>query len=230
MCAVLRADVGDHSAAMSICRCRQDWRGMHSTMHAVLRPATGDGGRREMSADVGAWLVWMNVVWLIAQHRAVERRRAGSSTVVCVVCAGRICDLQVRQGIFNMVVLLTSVGSFCQRPFKFGVECRNCELQAGQFFDAFTDGVETELVYNLPRHRPVNVDLAADHVGVRPHRPRADPRLFERRDDVLSVGRLVESGQDFEDEVGHEPSSLPGRGSTEILVVDLLDDDIIENS
>ena len=151
--AVLRADIGGHSATMSICRCRQDWRGMHSTMHTVLRPETGDGGRRDMGADggangagvraggldrqlmsavwrandgvervgiggggrcvvwaggeggcpwrgfcwekqtgmgadVGAGLVWTNVALLMVQHRAVERKRAGSSTVVCVVCAG----------------------------------------------------------------------------------------------------------------------------------------------
>ena len=227
MSAVWRADVGVES--VGVCgggRCVVwaggeggcPWRGCCWENHTV------------MGADVGAGLVRMNVVWLIAQHRAVERRRAGSSTVVCVVCAGRICDLQVRQGIFNMVVLLTSIGSFCQCPFKFRIEGRNCKLLAGEFLDAFQVCVETELVYNLPRPRPVNVDLAVDRVGVRPHRPRTDPRLLERRDDILSVGRLVEGGQDFEDEVGHEPSSLPGRGSTEILVVDLLDDDIIENS
>ena len=262
MRAVLRADVAVHSAAMSICRCRQDWRGMHSQMHTMLRPETGDGGRRDigtdvgangagvrsggldrqlmsavlradvgvenvgvcgggrcvvwaggeggcpwrgccwethtvMGADVGAGLVWTNVALLVVQHRVVEGKRAWSSTVVCVVCAGRICDLQVSQGISNMVVLLTSVGSFCQRPFKFRIEGRNCESLAGEFLDTLQVSVEAKLVDDLPRPRPVNVDLAVDHVGVRPHRPRTDPRLLERRDDIRSVGRLVEGGQDL---------------------------------
>ena len=72
----------------------------------------------------------------------------GMRTLLCPVCAG--------------------INSFRQSPFKFGVEGRDCELLAVGFLDTLEVSVETEFVDDLPRPRPVNEDLAADHVGVRP--------------------------------------------------------------